>query len=101
MTGILVIQSYLEPIFRQSNFVSGPIASIVYGFVQLGAGNVTFLEANQIYIFFALKYSLYYRQAYVLTQLFSKSTGLSYLKKKFIFHTIISSVQILYNFTFR
>ncbi|KAJ8728023.1 hypothetical protein PYW08_016408 [Mythimna loreyi] len=45
MTGILVIQSYLEPIFRQSNFVSGPIASIVYGFVQLGAGiGATFLS---------------------------------------------------------
>ncbi|KAG6445900.1 hypothetical protein O3G_MSEX004159 [Manduca sexta] len=38
MTGIFVIQSYVEVIFRQSRFVSGPIASIVYGFVQILAG---------------------------------------------------------------
>ncbi|CAB3253627.1 unnamed protein product [Arctia plantaginis] len=38
MTGILVIQSYLEVIFRQTSFISGPICSIVYGFVQLAAG---------------------------------------------------------------
>ncbi|RVE44472.1 hypothetical protein evm_010876 [Chilo suppressalis] len=45
MTGILVIQSYLEEIFRQSSSVSGPRASIIYGFVQLGAGiGATFLS---------------------------------------------------------
>lgn len=38
MTGILVIQSYLEPIFGETGFISGPTCSIVYGFVQLGAG---------------------------------------------------------------
>lgn len=38
MTGSVAIQSYLEMIFRQSSAVSGPRASIVYGFVQLGAG---------------------------------------------------------------
>ncbi|XP_075973341.1 facilitated trehalose transporter Tret1-like [Anticarsia gemmatalis] len=38
MTGILVIQSYLESIFRETSFMTGPICSIVYGFVQLGAG---------------------------------------------------------------
>ncbi|KAL4709956.1 hypothetical protein ACJJTC_003919 [Scirpophaga incertulas] len=45
MTGILVIQSYLEEIFRQSSSISGPRASIIYGFVQLGAGiGATFLS---------------------------------------------------------
>ncbi|CAK1595953.1 unnamed protein product [Parnassius mnemosyne] len=44
MTGSLAIQSYLEVIFRQSSSISGPYASIVYGFVQLGAGvGATFL----------------------------------------------------------
>ncbi|XP_028161737.1 facilitated trehalose transporter Tret1-like [Ostrinia furnacalis] len=44
MTGILLIQSYLEVIFRQSSSVSGPRASIVYGVVQLFAGiGATFL----------------------------------------------------------
>ncbi|CAH2037748.1 unnamed protein product, partial [Iphiclides podalirius] len=44
MTGSLAIQSYLEIIFRQSSSVSGPYASIVYGFVQMGAGvGATFL----------------------------------------------------------
>ncbi|XP_045772297.1 facilitated trehalose transporter Tret1-like isoform X1 [Maniola jurtina] len=44
MTGSLAIQSYLEIIFRQSSSISGPFASIVYGFVQLGAGiGATFL----------------------------------------------------------
>lgn len=38
MTGSLAIQSYLEMIFRHSSSISGPLASIVYGFVQLGAG---------------------------------------------------------------
>lgn len=35
MTGILVIQSYLEAIFTESSSISGPLASIVYGFVQI------------------------------------------------------------------
>ncbi|CAK1547072.1 unnamed protein product [Leptosia nina] len=44
MTGTCAIQAYLEPIFRQSSSVSGPYVSIVYGFVQLGAGiGATFL----------------------------------------------------------
>nr|XP_053607935.1 facilitated trehalose transporter Tret1-like isoform X2 [Plodia interpunctella] len=44
MTGVLVIQSYLEVIFRQSVSISGPHVSIVYGFVQLSAGiGATFL----------------------------------------------------------
>ncbi|XP_013199414.1 facilitated trehalose transporter Tret1 isoform X2 [Amyelois transitella] len=44
MTGVLVIQSYLEVIFRQSVSISGPHVSIVYGFVQLTAGiGATFL----------------------------------------------------------
>ncbi|CAH2268996.1 jg16020 [Pararge aegeria aegeria] len=44
MTGSLAIQAYLEIIFRQSSSISGPYASIVYGFVQLGAGiGATFL----------------------------------------------------------
>ncbi|KPJ08236.1 Facilitated trehalose transporter Tret1 [Papilio machaon] len=44
MTGSLAIQSYLEIIFTQSTSISGPYVSIVYGFVQLGAGvGATFL----------------------------------------------------------
>ncbi|XP_013142983.1 PREDICTED: facilitated trehalose transporter Tret1-like [Papilio polytes] len=44
MTGSLAIQSYLEIIFTQSSSISGPYVSIVYGFVQLGAGvGATFL----------------------------------------------------------
>ncbi|XP_050670798.1 facilitated trehalose transporter Tret1-like isoform X2 [Leptidea sinapis] len=38
MTGMCAIQAYLEIIFRQGSSLSGPYASIVYGFVQLGAG---------------------------------------------------------------
>lgn len=38
MTGILVVQSYLEDIFRQSSSVAGPLASIIYGLVQIAAG---------------------------------------------------------------
>lgn len=38
LTGALAIQSYLEVIFRQSSSISGPRASIIYGFVQLIAG---------------------------------------------------------------
>lgn len=49
MTGILVIQSYLEVIFRQSSSVSGPLASIVYGFVQLAAGELI-VSVTYIYI---------------------------------------------------
>ncbi|KAM3964401.1 facilitated trehalose transporter Tret1 [Aphomia sociella] len=45
MTGILVIQSYLEVIFRQTSSISGPHVSIIYGFVQLVAGiGATFLS---------------------------------------------------------
>ncbi|XP_041978612.1 facilitated trehalose transporter Tret1-like [Aricia agestis] len=38
MTGSLVIQSYLEMIFKQSASISRQHASIVYGFVQLATG---------------------------------------------------------------
>ncbi|XP_052759500.1 facilitated trehalose transporter Tret1-like isoform X1 [Galleria mellonella] len=45
MTGVFVIQSYLEVIFRQSSSISGPHVSIIYGFVQFGAGiGATFLS---------------------------------------------------------
>ncbi|CAH0719487.1 unnamed protein product, partial [Brenthis ino] len=44
MTGSLAIQSYVEMIFRHTAKISGPMVSIVYGFVQLGAGiGATFL----------------------------------------------------------
>ncbi|XP_050346330.1 facilitated trehalose transporter Tret1-like isoform X1 [Nymphalis io] len=45
MTGSLAIQSYVEIIFRHNTSISGPLVSILYGFVQLGAGiSATFLS---------------------------------------------------------
>ncbi|XP_061713271.1 facilitated trehalose transporter Tret1-like isoform X1 [Cydia pomonella] len=38
MTGGMAIQAYLEVIFRQSSSISGPLVSIVYGFVQVITG---------------------------------------------------------------
>lgn len=42
MTGGIAIQAYLEVIFRQSSSISGPLVSIIYGFVQLITGKLIY-----------------------------------------------------------
>lgn len=54
MTGGIAIQAYLEVIFRQSSSISGPLVSIIYGFVQLMTGkliykNFIFENCNFVY----------------------------------------------------